>query len=248
MEIKSILMDMIEKKERAMKEGKLEGRDLLSLLLEFKHQNNSLTNEDVIEECKLFYFAGHITTSNLLAWTMVCLSMHPMWQEKARDEVLHMFGKRTQLDFEDINRLKIVPMILKEVLRLYPPLAVLYRYTSCETKIGSMTIPEGVELVLQVLHIHHNDKYWDKADEFNPARFADGISNASNEGHAAFYPFGWGPRICIGQNFAYLQAKMALSKILQNFSFQLSPSYAHAPISCVTLQPQYGAPVIISRI
>ncbi|KAL1337730.1 hypothetical protein HN51_032422 [Arachis hypogaea] len=247
-EIKSILMDMIEKKGHAIKDGKIEGSDLLSLLLEFKQHNNSLTNEDIIEECKLFYFAGHVTTSNLLAWTMVCLSMDPFWQEKARDEVLHLFGKRAQLDFEDINRLKIVAMILKEVLRLYPPLPVLYRYTKCETKIGNMTIPAGVELVLQVLHIHHDNKYWEKAEEFNPARFADGISNASNEDHAAFYPFGWGPRICVGQNFAYLQAKMALSKILQNFSFHLSPSYSHAPSNYLTLKPIHGAPVIIHRI
>ncbi|MED6124777.1 hypothetical protein PIB30_062140 [Stylosanthes scabra] len=247
-EIKSLLMDIIEKKERGMKEGKLEGRDLLSLLLEFKQQNNTLTSEDLIEECKVFYFAGHFTTFNMLAWTMLCLSIHPIWQEKARDEVLHLFGKKTHLSYDDINRLKIVPMIFKEVLRLYPPVPIVFRYTTCETKIGNMTIPEGVELVLPFLLIQHDNKYWDKADEFNPARFADGISNASNDDHAAFYGFGWGQRKCLGQNFAYLQAKMVFSKILQNFSFQLSPSYAHAPINQVTLQPQYGAPFIIHRI
>ena len=101
---------MIQKKEHAMKDGKLEGHDLLSILLEFRDLNDSLTTtNDVIEDCKLFYFAGHVTTANLLAWTMIALSMHPDWQEKARREVLEIFGKRAP-NFETINRLKIVSL------------------------------------------------------------------------------------------------------------------------------------------
>jgi len=109
-----------------------------------------------------------------------------------------------------------------------------------------MSIPAGVELSLPLLLLHYDSKYWEKPEEFNPGRFNEGISKASKD-HAAFYPFGWGPRICPGQNFAFLEAKIALAFILQHFSFQLSPSYAHAPTASLglTLQPQHGAPIII---
>ncbi|KAL9313176.1 hypothetical protein ACSQ67_018628 [Phaseolus vulgaris] len=246
-QIKAILRDIIQRKEQAMKENKEKEHDLLSILLQCREQTNSLTTDDVIEECKLFYFAGQVTTANLLAWTMIVLSMHPNWQEKARTEVLEIFGKTSSaLDYEAINHLKIVTMILYEVLRLYPPIVVINKYNWCETRVGNMSIPAGVELSLPLLLLHYDSKYWEKPEEFNPGRFNEGISKASKD-HAAFYPFGWGPRICPGQNFAFLEAKIALAFILQHFSFQLSPSYAHAPTASLglTLQPQHGAPIII---
>ncbi|XP_020236596.1 cytochrome P450 CYP72A219 isoform X2 [Cajanus cajan] len=164
----------------------------------------------------------------------------------ARAEVLGIFGKKAP-DFEGINHLKIVSMILYEVLRLYPPITVINKYNWCETRVGNMSIPAGVEVCLPLLLLHYDGNYWEKPEEFNPVRFTEGVSKASKD-HIAFYPFGWGPRICPGQNFAFLEAKMALATILQHFSFQLSPSYAHAPSNSITLKPQFGAPIVIRRI
>jgi cytochrome P450 len=141
-----------------------------------------------------------------------------------------------------------VPMILYEVLRLYPPLASLYRHTRRKTNIGGLTIPAGVDLALPVLLLHNDPNYWgEDVEKFNPERFSQGISKASKD-QIAFYPFGWGPRICLGQNFAMIEAKMALAMILRHFSFQLSPSYTHAPRTFITLKPQHGAPIILHRI
>lgn len=231
-----------------MENGEVCSNDLLGLLLQCKEQEqNSMTIEDVIEECKLFYFAGQETTANWLTWTMIVLSMHPSWQEKAREEVLRVCGKETP-DLGSINRLKIVSMILNEVLRLYPPVTVLYRHTQKKTNIGGLSIPAGVEFVLLILFLQYDPKYWgEQVEEFNPERFAEGVSKASKD-EFAFYPFGWGPRICLGQTFAVIEAKMALAMILQHFSFELSPSYTHAPIVGITLQPQHGAPIILHRI
>jgi len=114
-QIKAILRGIIQKKEQAMKENKVKDYDLLSLLLQYRDQGNSLTTDDVIEECKFFYFAGHGTTASLLTWTMIVLSMHPNWQEKARTEVLEIFGKRT-LDYDTINQLKIVSSITQSII------------------------------------------------------------------------------------------------------------------------------------
>ncbi|KAL6842596.1 hypothetical protein ACP4OV_027440 [Aristida adscensionis] len=254
-EVGSLLRGTITKRERAMKEGIANNDDLLGLLLEanVKESQESgvskpmMTKEDIIGELKLFYFAGMETTAVLLTWTMVVLSMHPEWQDRAREEVLHVFGEN-QPDSEGINQLKVVTMILHEVLRLYPPILLLGRETYQETELGGIRYPQGVTLSLPIVCIHHDPNVWgEDANEFKPERFREGVSKASKDA-PAFFPFGWGPRICVGQNFALLEAKMGLVVILQHFLFELSPSYTHAPCPVSTLQPQFGAQIKLRKL
>ncbi|XP_057971219.1 cytochrome P450 CYP72A616-like [Malania oleifera] len=247
-EIKTTIRGIIREKEQAKKNTESSSTDLLGLLLQCKEQkDNEMTIEDVIEECRLFYLAGQETVANLLTWTIIALSMHPNWQEKAREEVLQIWGQKNP-DVGGINHLKIVPMVVHEVLRLYPPVAFLLRQTHQRTNIGGLSIPEGIDLFLPVLLLHHDPDYWgDDVEEFKPERFAEGVSKASKD-QKAFYPFGWGPRVCIGQNFAMMEAKIALAMILQHFWFELSPTYTHAPFTVITLQPQHGAPIILHQI
>ncbi|KAK8948502.1 Secologanin synthase [Platanthera zijinensis] len=256
-EVRALLRNIIEHREVAIRSGEASTDDLLGLLMESNRRHAqehadhphdvSLTTEDVIEECKLFYFAGQETTSVLLTWTMIVLAMHPNWQDQARQEVLQVFGQH-KVTLEGLNRLKIVTMILYEVLRLYPPAAAIIRQTYKEMKLGEFSFPPGVQLVLPILLLHHSKEFWgDDAEEFNPERFAEGISKATKN-RLIFFPFGWGPRICIGQSFALTEAKMTVSRILQRFSVELSPSYAHAPSNLPTLRPQHGAEVILRKL
>jgi len=256
-EIDSILRGLIGKRMQAMKQGESDKDDLLGLLLESNARETGdqsgqpgqgLTMEEVMEECKLFYFAGMETTSVLLTWTMVLLSMHPEWQDRAREEVLGLFGKKNQPGYDGLSRLKTVTMILYEVLRLYPPAIAFSRKTYKEMVVGDVTYPAGVTLELPVLFIHHDPDIWGSdAHEFRPERFAEGVARASKD-RLAFFPFGWGPRICIGQNFALLEAKMALSMILQRFQFELAPTYTHVPRRVIMLRPMHGAQIKLRAI
>ncbi|XP_058220660.1 cytochrome P450 CYP72A219-like isoform X1 [Rhododendron vialii] len=253
-EVGALVRNIINKRQRTMNgEG---DTDLLGILLksnlkamdqELGSKNIKLTVEDIIEECKLFYLAGQETTSVLLVWTMVMLSKHQKWQALAREEVLAVFGDNKP-DFDGLHQLKTVTMILNEVMRLYSPVAFLVRYIHKNTKLGGLVLPAGTEIMVPTITIHHDPEIWgEDSKNFKPERFSEGIVKATR-GQGTFFPFGGGPRICIGQNFALVEAKIALAMILKRFYFQLSPSYVHAPSLMLTVQPQHGAHLILQKI
>ncbi|KAJ0914510.1 putative secologanin synthase [Helianthus annuus] len=253
-EIKGLVKGIIDKRVEQMKKGGNCNDDLLGVLLDSNYKeikqhghNKGLSIDDVIEECKLFYFAGQETTANLLVWTMILLGQHKNWQDRARGEVLKVFGDRKP-DIDGLNQLKVINMIFLEVLRLYPPVAGMPRMIHKDTKIGNITLPAGTFIVLHTMLSHHDPDIWgEDVKEFNPERFSQGVSKAT-KGQTSFIPFGGGPRVCIGQNFAMLEAKMTLVMILRRFSFELSPSYTHAPYLIITVQPQFGAHLVLHKI
>ncbi|KAL9230706.1 hypothetical protein vseg_006022 [Gypsophila vaccaria] len=258
-EIQRLLENVIQNRKKAMEAGEPAKDDLLGLLMDSNYKESMLEGggknkklimsfQDLIDECKLFFLAGHETTAVLLVWTLILLSKHQDWQTRAREEVLATFEMREPTDYDALNRLKIVTMILNEVLRLYPPVVTTNRKLfKSEAKIGNLVIPPGVGISLLTIQANRDPKVWgEDASEFRPDRFAEGLVKAT-KGNVAFFPFGWGPRICIGQNFALTESKMAIAMILQRFTFELSPSYTHAPSGLITLNPQYGAPLMFRR-
>lgn len=255
-DIQASLMAIINKRKKAMMAGEVLNNDLLGILLESNqkeiqengnNKNVGMSDQEVLEECNAFYLGGQESTSVLLVWTMILLSRYPDWQARAREEVLQVFGDKMP-NSDGISRLKIVTMILYEVLRLYPPVIYFNRVARKDVKVGSLFLPAGVHVSLPILLIHHNRDIWgDDATEFNPERFSEGIAKTT-KGQVCFFPFGYGPRVCMGQNFALLEAKMVLSQLLQRFSFELSPNYVHAPTTVFTLNPKHGAHIIFHKL
>ncbi|XP_047326057.1 cytochrome P450 CYP72A219-like [Impatiens glandulifera] len=263
-ELDDLLIDLIKRRMKDLEAGEANKEDLLNILLECnnreanQHQavskhgkkiNMGMTIKDVVEECKLFYFAGQETTSSLLLWTMYLLSQHQEWQHRAREEVLQVFGKNNKPDFDGLNRLKIVTMILYEVLRIFPPAAELNRFIKEDVKLGeSLHLQAGTSINLPIIFVHQDKEIWgDDAKEFKPERFAEGILKAT-KGQVSYFPFSCGPRVCVGQNFSMLEAKMTIAMILQRFAFELSPNYIHAPYYVLTIQPQFGVQLIMHEI
>ncbi|GJN31596.1 hypothetical protein PR202_gn00121 [Eleusine coracana subsp. coracana] len=228
------------------------GNDLLGLMLEActkteqggKQQQLSLSMDEIIHECKTFFFAGHETTSLLLTWAVFLLSVYPEWQDRIRKEVLRECGKEHPRG-DNLGKLKEMTMVLLETLRLYGPAIFTQRKTTTDIGLGETKIPQGFGIIIPFAIMHRDKKIWgDDADEFNPSRFQNGVTKAAKVPHALL-AFSIGPRSCIGQNFAMLEAKSVMAMILQKFSFALSPEYKHAPVDLLTLQPKYGLPVIL---
>ena len=139
-------------------------------------------------------------------------------------------------------------LILNESLRLYPPVVLLIRKVAREVRLGKLVLPAGLELAISPLIVHHDSQLWgEDAHIFKPERFSEGVGGATNN-TMCFFPFGAGPRFCVGQSLAMMEAKIALSMILQQYTFTLSPAYVHAPFRQLMTQPQYGLQVMLHKI
>ncbi|XP_022722687.1 cytochrome P450 CYP749A22-like [Durio zibethinus] len=252
-EIQESVMELVKKREDKLVSGEADnfGNDFLGLLVNAYHdldEKNRLSMDDLVDECKTFYFAGQETTNCLLAWTVLILAVHRDWQEKARREVIEIFGNQNPHS-EGIAKLKTVAMVINETLRLYAPVISLTRKVGREVQLGKLVLPANLEFMIPKMALHHDPELWgDDAHLFKPERFAGGIAKATRYSAAAFIPFGLGPRSCVGMSFATIETKTALSMILQRYTITLSPAYVHSPFSFLTLRPQHGIQVILQPL
>ncbi|KAI4296134.1 hypothetical protein L6164_036117 [Bauhinia variegata] len=223
--------------------------NLLSLLMS-SHKSPSNTEErlgsdEIIDNCRNFYFAGKETTANSMCWALLLLGLNQEWQTKAREEVIRVIGNSSNPPTaETLNDLKLVNLIIQETLRLYPLTTALVRQASKRTKVGNIDIPAGTQFYLSQISVHHDTKIWgEDALEFNPIRFTE-----PRKLQASFFPFGLGPNFCVGQNLAMVEMRVVLAMILQRYAFVVSPTYAHAPMLLMSLRPQYGLQLEFRRL
>ncbi|XP_004298347.1 PREDICTED: secologanin synthase-like [Fragaria vesca subsp. vesca] len=244
--IRDSILEIIKKREEKVlmsREDESFGNDFLGLLLGAHHGTNDKERISVDDfSVRLFTLQA---TNSMLAWTVFLLAHYTDWQEKARKEVMQIFGKQTP-DPDGLTKVKTMSMIMNESLRLYPPVLSIERKVNWEVKLGKFTIPANVDVHIPTLALHHEPLFWGQdAQLFKPERFSEGVAKATNNNVGAFLPFGMGPRICAGFNFATIEAKIVLSMILQRYSFTLSPGYVHSPHQFHTIRPQHGVQVLL---
>lgn len=135
-------------------------------------------------------------------------------------------------------------MILNETVRLYPIGVAILRKTLKRVKLGNLDLPAETQLYLAMTAVHHDTNIWgEDANKFNPWRFTEPRMHLGS-----YFPFGLGPRVCAGQNLALAETKIALAMIVRHYSLEVSPTYVHAPMLLMSLQPQYGVPLILTRM
>ncbi|GMJ01819.1 cytochrome P450, family 72, subfamily A, polypeptide 9 [Hibiscus trionum] len=248
-EMQECVMKVVKKREGKVLSGEAEsfGNDFPGLHVKAYRDSNEekkLSWEELVDECKTFYFTGEETVNSLLAWIVLLLAIHGDWLERARREVIRIFGNQNPHP-EGMAKLKTMTMIINETLRLYGPPNGLVR----EVQLGKLVLPANIDLLVPNIALHHDPNLWgDDVHLFKPERFAEGIAKATKCNAAAYIPFGLGPRSCVGMTFATTETKIALSMILQRYTITLFPAYVHSPIPVITLQPQHGIQIILASL
>ncbi|MEU8519029.1 cytochrome P450 [Streptomyces sp. NBC_01216] len=219
--------------------------DLLSLLAEAESaEDGSFDASELREQVLIFLLAGHETTATSLAFALHLLSLHPEEQKRAHEEVDRVLAGRTPTA-ADLDALPYLTQVLKEAMRLFPAAPVIGRRAVEATVVDGHTIPAGADVIVAPWVTHRHTDYWTDPERFDPDRFTP--ENEAARPRYAWFPFGGGPRACIGQHFSMLESVIALAMILQEYGFEAIDTEvplgsaitlrAHGPARCA-LRPR----------
>lgn len=218
--------------------------DLLSMLLNSVDEDGQgMTDKQIRDEIVTLFLAGHETTANALSWTWYLLSQHPVVEQKLQDEldsVLH--GRPPTL--ADLKRLPYTEQVLQEAMRLYPPVWNMSRQALTDVEIGGYIIPKGSEINLNTYAMHHDPRWWEEPERFLPERFHP--DRQSSVPKMAYLPFSTGSRVCIGNSFAMMEARLILAAIASQYRLGMAdgqPPVQMEPL--IALRPRNGLPLIV---
>ena len=230
-EAKDILLSIINRRRNSTDTFD----DLLNMLLETKYEDGtSMDDEQLIDEILVLFVAGHETTANSLSFTVQLLAHHPNWQTKVRQQYQEI-NTNNQLDLMyQLTQMQLAKQIIEESLRLYPPAYFIDRVNLEDDEFNDFRFRKGSSLLFSIYEIHRHKDLWEKPDDFDPERFSpDKERNYSSQ----YFPFGAGPRKCIGNNFAMFEMMMVVSEILTGWT--IKPVKSNIEIEpLITLKPK----------
>ena len=227
-----------------------EGDDLLSLLLQARYEDagddedDRMSDQQVRDEVISLYIAGHDTTATTLTWAFYLLSQNPEIERQLHEEVDDVLGGRPPT-LDDLPSLTLTEQIVSEVLRLYPPFWSLGRMVYEPIELGGHSIPPGVTLVVSPLLTQRDPRWFDAPDEFRPQRWTPDYQESLPR--FAYIPFGGGPHKCIGEGFAWMEAKIALAELAQRWRARHVPDHDATMMPRLSLTPKGGMPMILER-
>lgn len=232
-EVDQVVYRIIDQHRIAQNAGQPD-TDLLAMLMSVRNDEtgSGLSDSQLRNETITFLLAGHETTANALTWIFYLISQHPAVEEELCAEVVTVLGGRTPT-IADIPQLGCTKRIIQEAMRLYPPIWIIERRVVEEDRIGGYTIPAGSAVVISPYALHRHPAFWKEPEKFDPSRF-------KSPPPAAYIPFGAGPRFCIGNEFAMLEAHLITVMVLQKFKFRLLESHSVEPQPDITLRAKYG--------
>jgi cytochrome P450 len=213
--------------------------DLLSMLLLAQDEDgNHMTDKQLRDEVVTLVLAGHETTANALTWAWYLLSQHPEIEARLHEEVDRVLGGRLPT-LEDLRRLEYTNMVFKETMRLYPPIPTYARQSLVPVELGGYMLPAG-SIILISPHVFHMDtRWWHNPEQFEPERFSK--ENEKSIPKYAYLPFSAGPRVCIGNSFAEMEAVLILATMSQQYRLRLDPADQEVvPEPTLTLRPRHN--------
>lgn len=218
--------------------------DLLDLLLagEDPKSGRRMSTAELRDNLLTFIVAGHETTALTLAWALYLCAFDQNVQDQARAEAQAVLGDRAATS-ADVTALPLIRRVVDEALRMYPPAAFLSRTAMADDTLLGREVRAGDTVILPIYALHRHHALWPDPDRFDPARFAD----PKAIDRFAYLPFGDGPRICIGANFAIQEAVIILATLLARFRFSLVPGKAPLPVMILTLRPEGGVWLNVER-
>jgi cytochrome P450 len=213
--------------------------DLLSMLLAARDADDGrrMTDQQVRDEVMTLLLAGHETTAVALSWTWYLLAQHPHVDAALAEELSTVLGGRAPT-VDDLSRLQYMEMVVTESLRLYPPAYAMGRQAVRATEVGGHAIARGVIVTIPTWVVHRDPRWFQDPETFRPERWTDGL--ARRLPRYAYFPFGGGPRQCVGASFAMMEAGLVLATIRQRVRLQLVPGQRVTPTCYVTLRPEPG--------
>ena len=222
-------------------------QDLLSMLMGASDDANAYISEVLLrDEAMTLFLAGHETTANALTWTWYLLSQHPAVEEKMSEEVRRQLGDRMPA-FEDVRRLAYTSQVLCEALRLYPPAWMLARQALTDYRLGTVPVPAGAVIFMSPFATQRDPRYWSDPEFFLPERWSDEVAAAVRP-KFAFFPFGGGTRVCIGEHFAMMEGVLVLATIAQRWRLHLVPGQNIEPWPRITLRPRHSIRFKVSKL
>lgn len=203
-------------------EAKDEINDLLNMLLETRYEDTGegMSVEQLIDEIKILFIAGHETTANALTFTLHLLGNHPNVQQKVFDEIVQIESETDDV-VEQLQKMTYTNAVLNESMRLYPPAWITDRQNVEDDSLGKFNIKKGTLIGVSFYELHRNEKYWKNPNDFIPERF---LGEQKKYSMQYFYPFGAGPRMCIGAGFAIYEMCLAISHIIKKYKITSSKS------------------------
>lgn len=231
--LNEVINGIIEKRRN---EGK-QYDDLLSMLMDARDEDTGegMSNAQLRDEVMTIFIAGHETTANALTWAFYVLAQHPEIEQKLKAEIDEVLQGRP-VSFENLRSLTYTRQVIDETLRLYPPAWIIGRKNIEDDEIGGYFIPAGTNCLVPTLCIHRSPKYWKDPLKFDPDRFS--TERVKEQKKFTYFPFGGGPRLCIGNNFALMEMQVVMASIMQRYTFELKDTTPIELDPLITLRPK----------
>lgn len=197
--------------------------------------------EEMVDQVAIFFLAGHETSASALAWALYLMALYPEWQDRLAQEAVGL----EICDFAAIGKLRLSKDVFRETLRLYPPVPMMVRETTCPEKFRERDVPIGSQIVLSPWHLHRHERLWERPDEFDPERWK--TENGKQCQRDAYIPFSTGARVCPGAGFAMVEGPLLLSMILKNFKISRIDGRDPVPVAHLTVRAKDGIWVSLTR-